>query len=107
MTKAIAITKDIKNSISAQKILLRTLLSLVILLSVCYIYLIGNITFNIVARKSLEASVANLSSEVNNLDLVYLDKVNGVDKEYALSKGFVENRHNLFVSRDINYVAIR
>ncbi len=107
MTKAIAITKDIQNSISTQKILLRVLLSLVILLSACYVYLIGNITFNVIARKSLEASVANLSSDVNKLDLVYLNKVNEIDKEYATANGFVENRHNIFVSRDINHVAIR
>lgn len=107
MTKAIAITKDIQNNISTQKILLRILLFLVVLLSISYIYLIGNITFNVVARKSLEASLANLSSEVNKLDLVYLNKVNGIDKNYAIGNGFVENRHNIFVSRDINHVAIR
>jgi hypothetical protein len=107
MTKAIAITKDIQNNISTQKILLRILLSLVVVLSISYIYFIGNITFNVIARKSLETSLANLSSEVNKLDLVYLNKINEIDKDYAIANGFVENRHNIFVSRDINHVAIR
>jgi len=107
MTKAIAITKDIQNNISTQKVLLRILLSLVAVLSFCYIYLIGSITFNIIARRSLEASVANLSSQVNQLDLVYLNKVNEIDKDYALANGFVENRNNIFVSKEINHVAIR
>lgn len=107
MTKAIAITKDIQNNISTQKILLRILLSLVVALSISYIYFIGNITFNVIARKSLETSLANLSSEVNKLDLVYLNKINEIDKNYAIANGFVENRHNIFVSRGINHVAIR
>lgn len=107
MTKAIAITRDIKSNINTQKVLLRILLSLAIVLSACYMYLIGNITFNVVARKSLEASVVGLSTEVNRLDLVYLEKVNEIDKEYAVANGFVENRHNIFVSRDINHVAVR
>lgn len=107
MTKAIAITKDIQNNISTQKILLKILLSLVVVLSISYIYFIGNITFNVIARKSLETSLANLSSEVNKLDLVYLNKLSEIDKDYAIANGFVENRHNIFVSRDINHVAIR
>lgn len=107
MTKAIAITNDIKNNSSTQKILLAILLSSAVLLCVCYIYMIGNITFNVIARKSLETTISNLSSEVNNLDLVYLNKINEIDKDYASSNGFVENRNNIFVSRDVNHVAIR
>lgn len=107
MTKAIAITQDIRNNITTQKVLLRILLSTAIVLSISYVYLIGNITFNIVARKSLETTIANLSSEVDRLDLAYLNKVNEIDKDYALANGFVENHQNIFVSRDINHVAIR
>jgi hypothetical protein len=76
-------------------------------LAVIYIYLIGSITFNIVARKSLENTIATMTSQVNKLDLTYLNKVNEIDKDYALTNGFVEVRQNLFVSRDVNHVAIR
>ncbi|NCU28183.1 MAG: hypothetical protein EOM85_00710 [Candidatus Moranbacteria bacterium] len=107
MTKAIAITQDIRNNITTQKVLLRILLTTAIVLSICYVYLIGNITFNIVARKSLESTIANLSAEVDRLDLAYLNKVNEIDREYALNNGFVENHQNIFVSRDVNHVAIR
>jgi hypothetical protein len=79
----------------------------VIALSVIYIYLIGSITFNIVARKSLENTIATMTSKVNKLDLTYLNKINEIDKNYALANGFVEVHQNLFVSRDVNHVAIR
>lgn len=107
MTRAQAITKDISENINTQKVLFRVLLGTVIVLSVTYIYLIGSITFNIVARKSLENTIATMTSQVNKLDLTYLNKVNEIDKTYALANGFVEVRQNLFVSRDVNHVAIR
>jgi hypothetical protein len=78
-----------------------------ILLFAVYIYLVGSITFNVIARKSLENTVISLNSEVNNLELTYLNNINEINKEYAFSKGFVEVRQNIFASRDINHVAIR
>lgn len=107
MTRAQAITKDISENINTQKVLFRVLLGSVVFLAVIYIYLIGSITFNIVARKSLENTIATMTSQVNKLDLTYLNKVNEIDKDYALTNGFVEVRQNLFVSRDVNHVAIR
>lgn len=77
------------------------------MLFVVYIYLVGSITFNVIARKSLETTVIGLNSQVNQLELSYLGSVNKIDKEYALSKGFVDVHQNIFASRDINHVAIR
>ena len=77
------------------------------MLFVVYIYLVGSITFNVIARKSLENTVVILTSQVNNLELTYLNNINKIDKEYALSNGFVEVHQNIFAARDINHVAIR
>lgn len=107
MTKAKEITNNIKENISTQKILFRALITGSILLFSVYIYLIGSITFNVIARKSLENSVAALTSSVNQLDLTYMNNTNQINKDYALANGFVEMHQNIFASRDINHVAIR
>jgi hypothetical protein len=105
MTKAI--TNNIAQNTNTQKILFRILLISLVVLFTGYIYLIGSITFNVIARKTLETKVVNLSSNVNQLDLTYLNNINKIDKEYALSAGFIDTHQNLFVSRNINNVAIR
>lgn len=107
MTKAKAITNDITQNINTQKMLLKVLLTSSVLLFTVYIYLIGSITFNVIARKTLEATVANLNGHINQLELTYLNNINGIDKEYALSNGFVDVKQNLFASRSITHVAIR
>lgn len=107
MTTAKAITNDIAQNINTQKILFRILIMGVIVLFTAYLYLIGSITFNVIARKTLENTLVSLSSQVDQLDLAYLNNVNKIDKEYALSLGFVDAHQNIFVSRNINHVAIR
>lgn len=108
MSKAKIITNELTENIKTQKLLFRILVSSIVLLFIVYIYLIGSITFNVVARKSLEVTVSNLSEQVDKLDLAYLDKINKIDKEYASSLGFVDAKNSIFVSRNnINHVAIR
>lgn len=107
MTRAKAITNDIAQNINTQRALFRVLITGSILLFAVYIYLIGSITFNVIARKSLENIVVNLTGQVNQLELTYLSNVNKTDKNYALSNGFVDVPQNIFASRDVNHVAIR
>jgi len=77
MTKAI--TNNIAQNTNTQKILFRILLISLVVLFTGYIYLIGSITFNVIARKTLETKVVNLSSNVNQLDLTYLNSINKID----------------------------
>jgi len=107
MTRAKAITNDIAQNINTQKALFRVLISGSIILFAVYIYLIGSITFNVIARKSLENTVANITGQVNQLELTYLNNVNKTDKNYALLNGFVDVSQNIFAARDVNHVAIR
>jgi hypothetical protein len=107
MTTATKITNEIKQNINTQKLLFRALITGSIMLFAVYIYLIGSITFNVIARKSLETTVAELTTKVNQLDLTYLNGINDINKDYALSKGFVDVHQNIFATRNINHVAIR
>jgi glycerol-3-phosphate acyltransferase PlsY len=107
MTKVKTITNDIAENINTQKILFRILIVSSAMLFVAYIYLVGSITFNVIARKSLEKNVVDLTSHVNQLDLTYLNNINEIDKNYAISNGFVDVHQNIFATRNINYVAIR
>lgn len=107
MTKAKAITNNIVENINTQKIIFRILIISSAVLFSIYIYLIGSITFNVIARKSLENKVSTLTSKVNDLDVLYLTSVNKINKEYALSIGFVDVHQNIFASRNINHVAMR
>jgi hypothetical protein len=107
MTKAIEITNDIRDNMNTQKIIFRVLIISSVILGAFYMYLIGSITFNIIARKSLETTVSILTSRVNQLEITYLNSINKADKSYAQSKGFVDVSQNIFASRDVNHVAIR
>ncbi len=107
MTKVKEITSDIRDNIDTQKMLIRILIVGSAFMILLYVYLIGSITFNVVARKSLEKNVIELTNKVNDLNITYLNNINMISKEYAISKGFVEIPQNIFASRDINHVAIR
>ena len=85
----------------------RVLVSSLITLSIVYIYIIGSITFNVVARKSLETTARNLGSNISELELTYLSNMNDVNKTKATSLGFVDANSNIFAIRSINHVAIR
>jgi hypothetical protein len=107
MTRAKAITSEITGNVKTQKMLLRVLIYSSIILCAVYIYLIGSITFNVVARKSLENTIASLNGNVSQLEITYLNDIKEIDKDYALSKGFVDAHQNIFATRDINHIAIR
>ena len=69
-------------------------------------YIIGSITFNVLARKALENTVRTLSDNVSQLELSYLNNSNQIDKSYALAKGFVDVDHNIFATRTLRLVSL-
>ena len=107
MTKAKEITNDISQNINTQMVLFKVLIAGSIILCSVYVYLVTSITFNVIARKSLENNIVSLTSKVNQLDSTYLNNINSINKDYAISKGFVDTHQNLFAERDTNRVAIR
>lgn len=107
MTKAKAITNEIVENDEIKGLIFKVIVGSLIILSIFYLYLIGSITFNILARKSLENTVRTLGNEVSDLELAYLNNVNAIDKNYALSVGFVDTHNNLFATRTVSQVAVR
>jgi hypothetical protein len=107
MTKAKEITIDIVKNGKTQIMLFRVLVSSLVVLFCIYAYLIGSITFNVLASKSLKNTISALSHNVNQFELEYLTISNKIDKDYALSEGFVDANHNLFATRTAPRVAVR
>lgn len=107
MTKVKAITNDIAQNMDIQRMIIRILIISSVLMILLYAYLISSITLNVIARKTLEKNAVELTNKVNDLNMIYLNDINTINKEYAVSKGFVDVPQNIFVSRNINRVAVR
>ncbi|MCE9517638.1 hypothetical protein K8Q96_01390 [Candidatus Nomurabacteria bacterium] len=107
MSNAKIITKSIVENSQTQLTIFRALIASLVLLSIVYIYLIGSITFNVLARKSLNATVHVLGTHVSELELTYLNATSGINKDYAYSLGFVDIQKNIFATREAPRVAVR
>lgn len=59
-------------------------------LALFYLLLLGNMVFNIVERRGLEAEARSLSSEVSELELDYLALSNEIDLSMSHAIGFKE-----------------
>jgi len=107
MKKVNEIKENINEDINIRKKIFRVLVSFSAALFIIYIYLIGSIIINTNTRKSLETLALEMNIKVDKLDSAYLNSVNNIDKEYAISLGFTETNQNIFASRNINYVVVR
>lgn len=107
MSKTKAIANEIVENSNTRKIILRILLGSLLSLSIVYIYMIGSITFNVVARKSLDRTAQILNSNISDLELTYLREMNNINKTRATTLGFVDTKPNIFAKRSITSVAMR
>jgi hypothetical protein len=107
MSTAQAITTDILVNNHTQKAIFKVLISSLIVLSIVYVYLIGSITFDVLARRALETTVRNVGTHISELELSYLDTANTIDKNYASTLGYVEIKTNIFATRGASRVAMR
>jgi hypothetical protein len=101
------ITHNIIEDSSIQRTLFRSLMIALSLLSLTYLYLISSITFNVLARKTLDTTTRNLETSINAKEIAYMNDLNKIDKSYALSKGFVDVPQTIFAVRSVDRVAIR
>lgn len=67
-------------------------------LFVCYLYVVGAITFSVVERKGLEESTKTLLSDISGEELKYLSKEKELTKELAFQEGFVSASSIAFTS---------
>lgn len=106
--KTLAFTKQIVDDNQTRKQIFRVLVSAIVILSICYVYFIGSITFSIVARKTLESDMRETSSRVSSLEVEYLTISNQIDKPTGIARGFVDPHNTLFATRtDTSAVAMR
>jgi len=68
-------------------------------LLVFYIYIVSNITFNIIERKDIRNEIGLVNSNIGNLELEYLSLSNQIDLELVSSLGFKDSNNTYFVSR--------
>lgn len=107
MSKTKAIANEIVENSNTRRIIFRILLGSLLSLSVVYIYIIGSITFNVVARKSLDTTAKILNSNISQLELTYLSETNNVNKTLATSLGFADTNTSIFAKRLVTNVAMR
>ncbi len=75
---------------NSQSRLLGFLLISLGLLTISYLFLLGNMVLNIVERKSLENEARTLASEVGEMELEYLELSGKIDLQLSYSRGFKE-----------------
>lgn len=102
------ISHNIINNYDFRKKIFKGLLISLVILFFVYVYFIGSITFNILARKTLESKERSMESSISTLELSYLKASNSINKDYALSLGFVDIQKSIFATRENpNRVALR
>lgn len=96
--KSYANNVNIIDNGNLQKRILTLMLWTLGILALSYVFLLGNMVFNIVERKTLETYAHTLSNEVGNLELEYFSMTQKVDLNLAYSLGFKETKAT-FASR--------
>ncbi len=66
-----------------------------------YVLILGNIVFNIIERKTAEAAVRVLVSDVSDLELDYLALSNNVDLDMSYNLGFKEVKPKFAVRKSL------
>ncbi len=100
-------TSNIKNttvmSNNFSSIALKSILGFFGLFAVCYIFILGNMVVNIIARKGFDINSRSLSSEVNDLELKYLALSNSLDIPFSYSLGFKEVKTTFAVRKTFGF----
>ena len=86
-------------------LVLRTILWSFLGLALCYVFLLGNMVFNIVERRSLEKYALSLSNEVRDMELTYLSVSNNIDLAFAHSLGFKETKPKFATRRAVGFIS--
>lgn len=83
----------------AQKIF-RVIISVFIVLCALYGYVIGNITFNVVARNTFTQEKNTISSRIGELEVEYLTLSGNVTMDVARASGFEEAPKVYYVNKN-------
>ena len=105
-TQTLKINTDILNNKDANKRFLNGLFYTAGILAICYVFILTNMVWNIVDRKSLENQSRDLNTEVSTLELQYLSLSNKIDINLAYSLGFKETKKEFANRKTLGSVAI-
>lgn len=95
---------NIVNNNNLGKRMLNILLCSLGMLALLYVLILGNITFNIVARQSFGINARTLSNEVGNLELKYLSLSNKIDLALSKEMGFREANTKFAVRKSLGAI---
>ncbi|OGI89818.1 hypothetical protein A3A95_00745 [Candidatus Nomurabacteria bacterium RIFCSPLOWO2_01_FULL_39_18] len=94
-------------SSDAPRIALRFILWSFGILAIWYVFILGNMVFNITERRALEARARTLSSEVGDLELAYLSMSKNIDLAFSYSLGFKEIKAKFAVRKSFDSLGLR
>lgn len=84
---------------------LQVILGSIGVLAFLYLVILGNMVYNIIERKSLEANARTLTNEVAELELSYMSLSSNIDLNYSYALGFKELTNKEFAVRKTPGVA--
>lgn len=64
-----------------------------------YVYFVGKIVFDVVGRRTAEASIRTLQSSISSHSMAYLGQIKSLDLSAAASAGLAESTDTLYASR--------
>ncbi|MEK7105926.1 MAG: hypothetical protein AAB895_01035 [Patescibacteria group bacterium] len=100
--KSYANEVNIINNNDIERRLLKIILISFGLLAVLYVIFLGNIVFNIIERKNLEANARDVGNEVMDLEAKYLAMSSKLDLDYSHSLGFSDAKATFAIRKSIS-----
>ncbi len=64
-----------------------------------YVYFVGKSIVNVVVREEIEFQIAEVNSDLSELELDYITKKDTINMHLAQAHGFVSISHKTFVNR--------
>ena len=104
--KSYAANVNIIDNNNLQRRVLNIMLWSLGMLAFFYVFLLGNMVFNIVERRTLETYALTLSNEVGSLELEYLSMSQKVDLNLAYSLGFGETETKYTTRKALGSISI-
>ncbi len=89
-----------------EHVILNGMLGSLLFLALCYVLFLGNMVFNIVERRGLEAEARTLGNEVSELELTYLSLSSSLDVGLSKSFGFEEIKPSFATRKPLNTVGL-
>jgi hypothetical protein len=84
---------------SKEKKVFFVLISILLVLAMCYAYFVNKTVLNIVARKNIQEEISVLSSDISGLEFDYMKYKNTITLGYTHDLGFNDVKNTTFITR--------